>query len=716
MPEETGDQATNNTGYEEAEEAKGAVGGNSPSPITTTSTTSTTSEQKFSDFFKKIEEAAKKNPDLIKFDSRAKKAFEDISTVLSTKNATEDRVTENAGKIEAINKILKGKGEGEKEGEGEGEGRKIDDSGLNTFAKIATRILNIDSAYLSDDSAYLSDDSAITKLITEFGFLKEDPKPEDPPGNLATFNPLATGSADSLKEDSKEEDSKEEFVKSILGALRNASSSFEGDKAVTDAINLGFKDAFPEFVEEIKLAPDLDIAAASFIEGGKLTQEGQESNETNTTTVKSYKNGLTTEEQELVNNREINWSNAIEIMPDAFRGGTALALALAVPAPFGVILALGFLACAWNMGHKPEEENLNNDPLIKACSTAWKDFMEEKKSKSDEGVSIEVGGGGREITEEDRENYERNPTRTGGAADKVIGGSAKDLEEDKKALVTTSEALRVKKTESTTNSAELNEKLITELEEAVKSEITKSDIEEENVLVEKESEAIDARAPASLEELEEALQDDAGSNPISGKTTTTENVIGENFFVEDTALKGVTGIDGLQVTKNTIRNSTSLDRPPEVDNFSSATTSVEGGRNLSSLDRPQPSTDHSGNNPLNLFVYSEEEESSEEEVSQTAEDHDGELINKYIDEDEEQTAEDHYSELINRYLDEDEKQTETNREEYHDPPVRERLETAILQIHEAVAKEVSTASSSGKAAPQDPQKETVAKSNTSSGR
>ena len=678
MPEETGDQATNNTGYEEAEEAKGAVGGDSPSPITTTSTTSTTSEQKFSDFFKEIEEAAKKNPDLIKFDSRAKKAFEDISTVLSTKNATEDRVAENAGKIEAINKILKGKGEGEKEGEGEG--RKIDDSGLNIFAKIATRILNIDSAYLSDDSA-------ITKLITEFGFLKEDSKPEDLPGNLATFNPLATGSADSLKEDSKEEDSKKEFVKSILGALHNAASSFEGNKAVIDAINLGFKDAFPEFVEEIKLAPDLDIAAASFIEGGELTQEGLESDGTNTTTVKSYKKGLTPEEQELVNNREINWSNAIEIMPDAFRGGTALALALAVPAPFGVILALGFLACAWNMGHKPEEENLNNDPLIKACSTAWKDFMEEKKSKSDEGVSIEASEGAREITEEDRVNNKRNPTRTGEAADRVIRGSAKDLEEDNKALVTTSEALMVNKTESTTNSAELNEKLITELEEAVKSEITKSDIEEENVLVKKESEDIDARAPASLEELEEALQDDAGSNPISGKTTTTENVIGENFFVEDTALKGVTGIDGLQVTKNTIRNSTSLDRPPEVDDFSSATTSVEGGRNLSSLDRPQPSTDHSGNDPLNLFVYSEEEESSEEEVSQTAEDHD-----------------------------EDEKQTETNREEYHDPPVRERLETAILEIHEAVAKEVSTASSSGKAAPQDPQKETVAKSNTSSGR
>jgi len=148
---------------------------------------------------KKIAEAS---PDLIKFASGVKAAFEDMTKVLFPEDLTAGEVAKtNEEKIAFIGGI----------------GKEINDSGLKTFANAATKILCIDQKDLPDNSAILN------SLITAFGFLGEEgPKKENP---------------------------KEDIALSILEAIHKATSSCKENKAAVDAINSGFKESFPGLVE-----------------------------------------------------------------------------------------------------------------------------------------------------------------------------------------------------------------------------------------------------------------------------------------------------------------------------------------------------------------------------------------------------------------------------------------------------------------------------------
>jgi|GEM_PF-3405238 len=322
-------------------------------------------------------------PDLITFAPGAKAAFEEMTEVLVPTDPTKSvAVKTNEEKIAAISGIGKG----------------IDDSGLKTFANAATKILCIDQKDLPDNSAILN------SLIKAFGFLGEEgPKKENP---------------------------KEDIALSILEAIHKANSSCKENKAAVDAIDSGFKEAFPGLVEEEKAkslgeaveitpAPDLALAPSIKRKGGKLTTASS------SLTPEEEERLLTPEEQRIRDeekaNKEANRDSAMEIMSDAFKGTAALTLALAVPPPLGVALAIGFLAYTWDMGHKPEEEKpeIFNGPDVQEYAEIWKKFMHPPE---------------REITAQDIKNFNKAPTITGGVASKVIIEAGGNLKEDKEIL------------------------------------------------------------------------------------------------------------------------------------------------------------------------------------------------------------------------------------------------------------------------------------------
>ena len=331
---------------------------------------------------------AKASPDLITFASGVKEAFEKMTKVLSPGDLPEDEAGKtNEGKIAAIQKI------------GEVGGEKINDSGLKTFANAATKILGIGPEDLPNNSAILN------SLITAFGFLGE--------------------------EGLRKEDPNEDITLSILKAFDKATSSCEGNQVAIDAIKSGFKEAFPGLVEEekakslgeaVEITPTPDLApAAPPIKGEKLT--------TASLTPEEQGRELTQEEQRIRDEKEANRDSAMEIMPDALKAAGALTLALAVAPPLGVILAIGFLAYTWDMGHKPKEEKpeIFNDPDVQKHAEAWKKFMEPPK---------------REITAADHENAIKKPTIVGGAASKFAENGITDLNESKKTLKVVEEAVK----------------------------------------------------------------------------------------------------------------------------------------------------------------------------------------------------------------------------------------------------------------------------------
>ena len=353
-----------------------------PNPITeaasaaTTSTGTATAPTEIPSINPEIVERAKRiaaaSPDLITFASGAKAAFEEMTKVLFPEDLTEVTTGKtNKEKIADIQKI------------GEVEGEKINDSGLKTFANAATKILGIGPEDLPENSAILN------SLITAFGFLGEEgPRKEYP---------------------------KEDIAQSILEAVHKATSSCEGNKAAVVAINSGFKEAFPDLVEEEAKIGEEELKSSASLPSATSESEEEERK-------------LTPEEQEIRDKKKANWDSAMEIMPDALKGTVALTLALAVPPPLGVILALGFLAYTWDMGKKPEEEKpeIFNDPDVQKYAKAWEKFMEPPK---------------REITDGDRENSERAPTFTGGAASGFAAEAGENLREEVSVLENQKEAL-----------------------------------------------------------------------------------------------------------------------------------------------------------------------------------------------------------------------------------------------------------------------------------
>jgi len=384
MPLETIEEETPED-LEESEKTEPVI---APAETTSTKTETAPAETPLinPEIFERARRIAEKSPDLIKFASGVKAAFEDMTKVLSPGDLPEGEVAKtNKEKIASISEI--------------GEG--IDDSGLKTFANAATKILCIDQEDLPDNSAILN------SLITAFGFLGEEgPKKEDP---------------------------KEDIALSILEAVHKATSSCRENEAAVDAINSGFKEAFPGLVEEekakslgegVEITPAPNLAPTPSIKG-----IGGELPTASSSLTPEEERKLTLEEQRIRDETKANRDSVMEIMPDVLKGASALTLALAVPPPLGVILALGFLAYTWDMGHKPEEKKpeIFNDPDVQKNAEAWKKFINPSE---------------REITAQDIGNFNKAPTVTGGAASRVIIEAGKDLNEDKKVLENTEEVLK----------------------------------------------------------------------------------------------------------------------------------------------------------------------------------------------------------------------------------------------------------------------------------
>ena len=413
-----------------------------PNPITeaasaaTTSTGTAAAPTEIPSINPEIVERAKRiaaaSPDLITFASGVKAAFEDMTKVLSPGDLPEDEVVKtNEGKIAAIQKI------------GEVGGEKINDSGLKTFANAATRILNINPENPQDNSEILK------SLIKAFGFLGE--------------------------EGPRKKDSKEDITLSILEAVHKATSSCGENKAAVDAINSGFKEAFPGLGEEeakISASPPSATSTSEYEEEGRK---------------------LISEEQRIRDEKKANWDSAMEIMPDAIKGTVALTLALAVPPPLGVILAIGFLAYTWDMGHKPEEEKpeIFNDPDVQEYAEAWKKYMKPQQ----------------EITDEDRENYEKDQTALGKVASRVIIEGGANLKESEKTLKTSKKALR------STGGAGVAEANLTPPDPLELRSITKKESKEKSTTGE---------APTIEEELKE-LMNEFLSEPSKIETLKKEN-------------------------------------------------------------------------------------------------------------------------------------------------------------------------------------------------
>ena len=258
-------------------------------------------------------------------------------------------------------------------------GNESEDSGLKVFAKAVANVLELGEAVLSDKSSILN------SLKENFGFLGEekDPKP-----------------------------SEVEISALILGAVKKTTLSHKENEGVVNAINSGFKEAFSDLSEEVTEeieAEKNNILSPLNEEEGKLSPEKR---------------------REIEDQNKDFWNSAMEIMPDAAKAATALTLALAVPPPIGIILALGFLAYTWNMGHEPGEKkpDIYNDPEVQSYADAWKGFVKPEQRQ--------------ELTEKDRKNAAQDPTNVGEAASVLIEEAGRDLNQGKKVLKQNEDALK----------------------------------------------------------------------------------------------------------------------------------------------------------------------------------------------------------------------------------------------------------------------------------
>ena len=210
-------------------------------------------------------------------------------------------------------------------------GNKSEDSGLKVFAQAVVNVLELNKTPLSDKSPILK------SLKENFGFLGKE---EDP------------------------ERSKTKISELILVAVEQTTSSYKENKDVVKAINSGFQEAFSGLFEEV----------TKKIEAEK--------NQTPSSPPNEEEGKLSPEKRREIEDQNRDFRNsAMEIMTDAAKAATALTLALAVPPPIGIILALGFLAYTWNMGHEPGEKkpDIYNDPKVQSYVDAWKAFMEPRE-------------------------------------------------------------------------------------------------------------------------------------------------------------------------------------------------------------------------------------------------------------------------------------------------------------------------------------------------
>ena len=252
-------------------------------------------------------------------------------------------------------------------------GNESKDSGLKLFAKAVANVLELNETVLSDKSPILN------SLKENFNFLGEEKDPET---------------------------SKTKISRLILEAVEKKTSSYEGNQGVVDAVNSGFQEAFSGLLEEVKkeitVEKDKTLSSPSNEEKDELAPE---------------------ERQKIKDQNKDFWNSTMEIMPDAAKAATALTLALAAPPPIGIILALGFLAYTWNMGHEPGEKkpDIYSNPEVQSYADAWKEFMKPEPQQA--------------ITRE-------GLTNTGKAASVSIETAKGDLDKEKEILKQTGAALK----------------------------------------------------------------------------------------------------------------------------------------------------------------------------------------------------------------------------------------------------------------------------------
>lgn len=244
------------------------------------------------------------------------------------------------------------------------------DSGLKIFASIITDVIKSDE--IGEEEKF----GILDLLKKNFVFLGEDDYP---------------------KKD------REEVSRLILEAVGNTMSSYEEGLKVFEAIYSGFRRNFSKLIQEAQVE----------IEEGENKERlsNQQSSE-------DEKKLILEEGQKIRDRNRDAWNSAMELIPNSAKASTALALALVTPSPLGIIIALGFLAYTWGMGHEDGEKkpDIYNNTNVQQYANAWKEFMPNSESRI--------------LTEQERQNAQFNPTDTGKAASRFIDAVKPEFAQD----------------------------------------------------------------------------------------------------------------------------------------------------------------------------------------------------------------------------------------------------------------------------------------------
>lgn len=377
------------------------------------------------------------------------------------------------------------------------------DSGLRVFADAAMNVMKLDPLTTPEEQKK----AALTSLTTNFGFLEK-------------------GKADNQT--------------AIVEALYKTNKEFETNPQICDAVYSGFKDGdLKEAYEQFKKAAEqpaqvppptqsqqndapslfsrLTSQFTSLVGGGPnvtpppppsttqtqpilpplddgLTEEQKLKPSTNTQQPSPAPiEELTPEQKEIKENNQKAFDNFLGLITGpAGQAAVALTLALAVPPPLGLLMAIGFTAYCMQQAGAEKHPN----PEVQNYADAWKEFVQEaqnekaqqqqqapkKKDLNDEQVGVQVDTR-QTINDQDREKAKKDPTAIGSATNTVVNNAQQDLGDAEKKLKTDKESLRQASNELTPEQIAAEEvKKKSEVATAKTNVVDDEDLENETVV------------------------------------------------------------------------------------------------------------------------------------------------------------------------------------------------------------------------------------------
>jgi hypothetical protein len=206
-----------------------------------------------------------------------------------------------------------------------------------------------------------------------------------------------------LGEDDYPKKDREEISRLILEAVGNTMSSYEEGLKVFEVIYSGFRRNFLKLIQEAQ---------------DEIEEEENKKRLSNQQSSEDEKKLILEERQKIRDRNRDAWNSAIELSPNSAKASTALTLSLVTPSPLGIIIALGFLAYTWDMGHEDGEKkpDIYNSTNVQQYADAWKEFMPNSDSRI--------------LTEQERQNAQFNPTDIGKAASRFIDAVKPDFAQD----------------------------------------------------------------------------------------------------------------------------------------------------------------------------------------------------------------------------------------------------------------------------------------------